>query len=136
MGAGVGPLNAGLLLFDTNILIDYFNGIVEARPLVERTPDRAISIVSWIELLSGSGSETERQTLKAFLAAWQILALGDVVAEAAADIRRQHRLKLPDAIIYATAAHHRRTLVTRNKKDFPAGTPGVRIPYQLTPQTP
>lgn len=39
-------------------------------------------------------------------------------------------MKLPDAIILATAQIHRRELVTRNTKDF-AGVPGVIMPYQL-----
>lgn len=39
-------------------------------------------------------------------------------------------MKLPDAIILATAQLHRRELVTRNIEDF-AGVPGVITPYQL-----
>lgn len=127
----MGSLSTGPVLFDTNILIDYFNGVVEARAVVERQKDFAISIVTWIELLSGGGDETARKAIKDFLATWKIVPLSDAVAEVAATIRRERRLKLPDAIIYATARQDRRTLLTRNKKDFPAGTAGVRIPYQL-----
>jgi len=54
-----------------------------------------------------------------------------VVAERAAANRRQMRIKLPDAIILATAETAGRTLVTRNVKDFPAGMGGVRVPYQV-----
>jgi predicted nucleic acid-binding protein len=41
------------------------------------------------------------------------------------------RIKLPDAIILATARVSNRQLVTRNIKDFPAGTAGVRAPYRI-----
>lgn len=53
------------------------------------------------------------------------------IARIAADIRRSHRLKLPDAIIWATAKSRQTLLVTRNSKDFPIGDPTIRIPYTL-----
>jgi predicted nucleic acid-binding protein len=34
------------VLFDTNILIDYLSGVVEARAELERYPDRAISVIT------------------------------------------------------------------------------------------
>ena len=43
-------------------------------------------------------------------------------------VRRQMRLKLPDAIIYASALVTGRTLVTYNTRDFALGTPSVRNP--------
>jgi hypothetical protein len=52
------------------------------------------------------------------------------VAERAAVNRRRKKIKLPDAIILATAEVAKRQLVTRNVKDFPAGMRGVRVPYK------
>jgi predicted nucleic acid-binding protein len=46
-------------------------------------------------------------------------------------IRWQKRLKVPDAIILATAEAAGRVLVTRNVKDFPVGIGGVRAPYKV-----
>jgi predicted nucleic acid-binding protein len=40
-------------------------------------------------------------------------------------------MKLPDAIIWASALARHMLLVTRNVKDFPANDPGVRMPYRL-----
>ena len=37
-------------------------------------------------------------------------------------MRRERRIKLPDAIILATAEIENRLLITRNTRDFPAGT--------------
>jgi len=45
--------------------------------------------------------------------------------------RRERKVKLPDAIILATAELEGRLLVTRNTKDFPSDDPGVRVPYTL-----
>jgi len=40
------------------------------------------------------------------------------------------RVRLPDAIIWATAQVHGLLLVTRNVRDFPQGEPGVSVPYR------
>jgi hypothetical protein len=40
-------------------------------------------------------------------------------------------MKLPDAIIWASAQANAMLLVTRNTKDFPATDPGVRVPYRI-----
>jgi predicted nucleic acid-binding protein len=46
-------------------------------------------------------------------------------------MRRQMRIKMPDAIILATAEVAGRVLVTRNVKDFPSGMRGVKVPYKV-----
>jgi predicted nucleic acid-binding protein len=53
------------------------------------------------------------------------------VAEESVTLRRTTRLKLPDAIILATARVHGLTLSTRNTKDFSPTDPTIRIPYEL-----
>ena len=47
------------------------------------------------------------------------------------EIRKQRRIKLPDAIVWASAQVNSLLLVSRNVKDFPADEPGVRVPYQV-----
>ncbi|EFG6101062.1 type II toxin-antitoxin system VapC family toxin, partial [Escherichia coli] len=51
-------------LFDTNILIDYLNGLEPAREELRRYDDRFISIVSWMEVLAGTDSSVEEETRK------------------------------------------------------------------------
>nr|MBA3544449.1 PIN domain-containing protein [Chthoniobacterales bacterium] len=58
------------------------------------------------------------------------LPLTPEVAEETVVLRRKHRLKLPDAIIWATAVSENCLLVTRNKGDFPADHVGIRFPYR------
>jgi predicted nucleic acid-binding protein len=50
------------------------------------------------------------------------------IAERAVRLRRTMRLKLPDAIIEATALTSGRTLVTHNTRDFPADGEAILIP--------
>jgi predicted nucleic acid-binding protein len=124
----VGAVNE---LFDTNILIDHLNGVTKATREITRSKSPAISVITWIEVMTGAASSSEEAILRAFLANFQYLEMTREVAERAAVIRRQKRLKMPDAIILATAEAGGRQLVTRNVKDFPSGTRGVRVPYKI-----
>lgn len=119
-------------LFDTNILIDYLNAVPEARKELALYEGRAISIVTWMEVLIGTDERTEGVTRR-FLAGFDILPIDAGVAELAVSMRKARRLKLPDAIIHATASVHSMLLVTRNEKDFPGSAPGIRMPYRLKP---
>ena len=66
-----------------------------------------------------------------FLSKFTLLSLDAKVSAKAVALRRNSRIKLPDAIIWATALVESRLLVTRNVKDFPATLPGIRVPYSL-----
>lgn len=116
-------------LFDTNILIDYLNAVPESKRELDRYRDRAISVISWMEVMIGATRKTVAGT-RVFLDGFTLLPLSGEVAEHAVELRREHRIKLPDAIVWASARVDDRLLVTRNTKDFPAGEPGVRAPYE------
>jgi hypothetical protein len=115
-------------LFDTNIILDNIKGIPDAPIEIGLYQDRAISIVTVIEVLVGTTPATEAVE-RAFLGRFRVVPLTDDVAEEAAALRPAHRMKLPDAIVWASARVQGRLLVSRNTKDFPANDPGVRHPY-------
>ncbi len=117
-------------LFDTNILIDYLNAVPEARAELERYDDRAISIITWMEVMVGADRDLEAAT-RTFLSGFDVIGLDHQIAERAVGLRRSRRIRLPDAVIWATAQAHAMLLVTRNTKDFPHDDPGVRAPYSL-----
>ncbi len=66
-----------------------------------------------------------------FLDGFTLVPIDAAVAARAAAIRRTIRIRLPDAIIRASAAVHDMLLVTRNTKDFSRNDPGVRVPYAV-----
>ena len=117
-------------LFDTSLLIDYLNAVPEAAAEIERYEDGAISIITWIEVMVGATAST-REALRTFVNSFDVIQIDNGIAERAVALRQERRLKLPDAIIWATARQSSRLLVTRNTKDFPAGEPDVRHPYRL-----
>lgn len=123
----MGSLNGVVL--DTNILIDHLNDVRQATYLLRTQGDIAISPVTWMEVMVGAKPETE-DMLRHFLRRFINLPIDKRVSEIAVVLRRQYRIKLPDAVVWATAQIHNRTLVTRNTKDFP-NEPGVHIPYRV-----
>ena len=117
-------------LFDTNILVDYLNAVPQARTEFQRYTEKAVSIVTWMEVMVGASRDVEAAT-RGFLSAFDTIALDSEIAERAVSLRRGHNVKLPDAIIWATAQVRAMLLVTRNTKDFATGDPGIRTPYKL-----
>jgi len=118
------------VLFDTNIVIDILAGVRAAREEYDRHPDRAISIVTWMEVMTGISPGEEAKVLS-FLATFTQFPLSSAIAQRAVDVRRTIRLKLPDAIILATAQIEKHVLLTRNTRDFRSNSSDIRIPYQL-----
>lgn len=117
-------------LFDTNILIDYLSGVGEAQDELARYEYRAISTITWMEVLVGTTTDDEA-AIRAWLASFNVIALDSAIANRAVEIRKHRRIRLPDAIVWASADINSLLLVSRNTKDFPADEPGVRVPYKL-----
>jgi len=118
-------------VFDTNILIDYLRGVEAAREELARFDEPAISLVTWMEVQVGAEDAGEEVRLRGFLARFDLRPISIPVAERAVRLRRRHGLRLPDAVIWATAEELSGLLVTRNVRDFPEDDPGVRIPYEV-----
>ncbi len=118
---------------DTCVLIDALLGVDAARRFLRDSGAAAISRITWMEVLVGARDASEDATLRAFLSSFELFELDERIAGEAVRLRRAGRMKLPDAMVYATALHHRRPLATRNTRDFPPGTPGVIVPYERTP---
>ena len=120
----------GPALFDTAILIDFLNGMREARREIDRYTDRAISLITWMEVMAGTKPD-EEQVTALFLGTFVNLPVTDAVARQAVRVRKLKKLKLPDAIILATAQVEKRILVTRNTRDFKEDGVSVVTPYKL-----
>jgi predicted nucleic acid-binding protein len=128
--SGGDPQRVVKALFDTNILIDFLNGLPQARDELVRYDDRCISIVTWMEVMVGAEAAVSAAT-EYYLTSFSILPVDTNIARRAVQLRTDHRIKLPHAIIWATAQTGGMLLVTRNTKDFPSDDPAVRMPYLI-----
>jgi len=76
-------------------------------------------VITEIELLCWKdGSEKDMDTLKNFINEINVVDLEKEIKLKTVEIRKAHRIKLPDAIIAATAIVKNCSLITRNTVDF------------------
>ncbi len=118
-------------VFDSDILIDYLQGSPKAKSEINRYSQPLYSIVSWMEVMCGADTDEEKEAAETLFRSLGEIALSPAVAKKAVEERKKLGLKLPDAIILATADCEGCILVTRNTKDFDKRDPRVRFPYSL-----
>jgi toxin FitB len=109
------------VLVDSDVFIDHLRGIRRFSPQGDAIH---YSVVTRAELFAGRGSE--EVAVSRLLAPFQELPVDRPVAERAGRLRRGKDIRLPDALIAATAIEHDCTLVTRNRADF-AGIRQLRL---------
>ena len=90
--------------------IDFMNGIIDAIPNV--------SVVTKIEVLGFNAPEEYYKLLFNFMNDAKVLDLTSNVVDLTISIRKEHKTKLPDAIIAATALVYDLILISRNVSDF------------------
>jgi predicted nucleic acid-binding protein len=113
-GNGSNKMTNANYLIDTNIFIYLFNQRL-AEPLPKGIP--SCSIITEIELLSFANlSPQEEQIITKQLAHIPIFGLTDRIKQKTIFLRRQYHLKLPDAIIVATALVENLLLLTNDSK--------------------
>ena len=118
-------------LIDSVIIIDHLNGRPGASVFLERYWEEcAISVITRAETLVGADTESTG-TVRTLLDRFPALPVEMVTGDLAADLRRQHKWKLSDAIQAALAILHGLKFVTRNVHDFnPRRHSFVLIPYR------
>jgi predicted nucleic acid-binding protein len=109
-------------LIDTDVVIGYLDnklpsyGMDRMNAIIDDTPN--ISVITKIEVLRFNTSADVYKILQDFISESSIFDLSEPVVESTISICKSKRIKLPDAIIAATAIIHNLTLVTRNTNDF------------------
>jgi len=107
-------LSQSAILLDTNIALYYLGGRLALPLPIGR---HHVSIITEMELLSyPSLSLTDEQQIRNFLVQIMIIRIDDTIKNMAIILRKQHRLKLPDAIIAATAQSLGALLLTNDLK--------------------
>lgn len=77
-----------------------------------------LSDINRIELLGYPADPTEEAFIHDIVEAAHLLPVSEEVVRKTIELRRNRKIKLPDAIIAATALVHNLTVISRNAKDF------------------
>lgn len=109
------------LLVDTDVLIDHLRGARAFDPGEARV---SYSAITRAELFAGRASA--EAAVRTLLEPFRELSVDRAVAELGGRLRREHGVRIADALIAATALAHGLELHTRNVKDF-AHVPGIRL---------
>jgi toxin FitB len=100
------------VLIDTDIFVDHLRGAAELRPGRHRLH---YSVITRAELFAGN-TATDLSTQ--LLAPFRELPVDRAIAERAGRIVRELGVRLPDALVAATALEHGLSIATRNRKHF------------------
>ncbi|WP_217355269.1 type II toxin-antitoxin system VapC family toxin [Aphanizomenon sp. UHCC 0183] len=118
-------------LYDTNIFIYFLADDITVNSWFTEEflnlHEILVSPIIRIELLSFVGlSKEEEQSIEDLLSQFNTVQLLREIENQTIQIKRQYKIKLPDAIIAATAVNQDAFLVTRNIGDF-KGITGLKI---------
>lgn len=110
-----------MYILDTNTIIDFCNSKLpeNGRKLLAGI-EPSISVITQIELFASSRIPLqEKLNLEAFVGICTVYdSINANIVNKTIAIRQQHKIKLPDAIIAATALVYDLVLITRNTGDF------------------
>lgn len=130
-----------MILFDTNIFIDMLAGCHQASIELNSYDEPAISAITYMELRAGEiPRPQDKPVLDAVFGTFTLLPIDWEIIEQSIAIRGKSlinppKIKLPDAIIGATAVRWKLALVTRNPIDFTSLAIPVHIPYGYDSKT-
>ena len=80
------------MLFDTDVLIWYLRGNIQAAELLDQTTTRQTSVISYMELLQGCRGMEQQRRIRDFLSAFDftVVALSENIGHRAAIYMEQH----------------------------------------------
>jgi predicted nucleic acid-binding protein len=112
-------MSGNKLLLDSNILIYLSKQKLLLNQFARPGDSLHISVITLMEVKGFAfESKTEEHFIDRLCSLLVVEALNEPIVNEVIRIRRQHKIKLPDAIILATAFVNDCVLITRNTIDF------------------
>jgi len=117
-------------LFDSNIII-YLSKKEFPYSYIDQFDEHYISVISYMEILGHRfRDKSEEKFIQELLELFKTLYIDREIADKVIEIRKNGRIKLPDAIIAATAISNKLFLITRNIDDFKNIEVSISNPFE------
>lgn len=101
----VWEMSGNKLFLDTNIIVYFLSGDKTIADLIDGKTVY-VSFVTQLELLGYAGlSKAEENRIESFLSECVIIDINNVIKQKVIELRKTHKLKLPDSIIIASALY-------------------------------
>jgi|RhiMetdeSRZDD1v2_1073273.scaffolds.fasta_scaffold35361_3 predicted nucleic acid-binding protein len=131
MAEQASPPSLHKVIFDTDVLVWYLRGFEKARRFIENVPHerRALSSLTFMELLQGCRNQQEARQVKAFISENISLVIhpDEIISRRAIALLEHHAfshgLRVVDAIIAASALETASSLATANVRHYRIITP-------------
>jgi predicted nucleic acid-binding protein len=112
-------MNGKKVLLDSNIIIYLSKGSLDVDEILIDYDEFFISIITYMEVLGFQfDNQKEQELIEQCLEQFVIIHVDSEIAQEVISIRQKKKIKLPDAIIFATAKKNDCDLMTYNVDDF------------------
>jgi toxin FitB len=111
-------MNGNRALLDSNVII-YLSKRELPFSFLDRFESVYISVISYMEVLGYNFIDSQEENfVNELILLFNVRFIDQKIANSVIDIRKKFQIKLPDAIIAATAMVDDLCLITRNVEDF------------------
>lgn len=118
----------GSLLLDTNALIYLSKGKTEILDILKKYSNIYISVITKMEVLGFHfENDIQRKTIEKIVNTFELIHTNNEITDLTIIYRKNKKIKIPDAIILATAKYKNAHLLTANYKDFKNLDKAVKI---------
>jgi len=106
-------------LLDSNVFIYISQRQLDFESLLKQYDNFYASVISQMEVLGYNfENQVEKEIVENLFKEIEIVYLDEDTVNKVIEIRKKKKIKLPDAIVYATASTNQLDLITRNVDDF------------------
>lgn len=123
-------MNGNKAIFDSNLLIFLSKDLIDRKKLYSKYDEFCVSMITYMEVYAFDfPNQTEKDSLDKTFASLEIIEVNQEIADQAIIYlkNKTKKIKLPDAIILASAKYANAELLTNDWDDFQSIDPAVTV---------